>query len=126
MRVRRVVASAAAAGAMLFAGQVVASANIAWCVDDPPVQVQTASGSTLTVNTQVSAPKDQVHLLKQVIETTSTTPDATGTLITITVTIPAGITTARVVASVNSAGVSASTTGVGGQTVTLYLDVPKS
>jgi hypothetical protein len=93
---------------------------------DPPVQVQTAGGTNLIVNTQVSAQQSEVHYLRQASETTTTSPDATGTLVTVKVTLPAGITAARVTSSVNRYKVSTSAIGQGGETVTLYLEVPTS
>jgi hypothetical protein len=126
MQARRLVAGVLAAGGMFVAGQVVASANVAWCIWDPPAQVETAGGVNLTVNTQVSVPQSQIHYLSHVTETTATSPDATGTLVTVNVTLPAGITSALVTSSVNRYTVSASAIGQGGETVTLYLDVPTS
>ena len=126
MKARGAVVGVLGAGAMVLAGQTAASANIAWCMFDPPAQVQTVDGTALTINTQVYVPKSEVHDLRQVTETTSTSPDATGTLITVNVTLPPGITSARIVTSVNRYGVSASASGTGGETVTLQLEVPTS
>lgn len=126
MRARSVVGGMLAAAAMLLVAQVPAAANVAWCMSDPPAQVQTESGSSLSVNTVVSVPQSDVHYLRQVTEATSAAPDATGTLITVSVTLPAGITAARITSSVYRFAVSASAAGTGGQTVTLYLEVPKS
>lgn len=129
MKARRVVAGVFGAGAMLFAGQVAASANIAWCMDDPPIQVQTAGGTNVTVNTKVYVPQSESGYLSSMTESATTAPDgAGGTLITVSVNLPAGITTARVVASVNRTklSASASATGTGGQTLILHLDVPTS
>jgi hypothetical protein len=124
MKVGRVVAAVVAAGGLFVAGQVAASANVLWCMWDPPAHVQTASGANLTVNTLITVRQSEVHYLKQVSETAVTAPDATGTLITVTVTLPAGITSASVTSSVNRYTVSATTIGHGGEAVTLYLDVP--
>ena len=126
MKARSVLVGVMGAVAMMLAAQVPAAANVAWCLEDPPAQVQTASGSTLSVNTVVSVPRSQVHYLGQVSETTSAAPDATGTLITVSVTLPAGITAAQITSSVHRYDVSASTAATGGQTVTLYLEVPSS
>lgn len=126
MKARSVVGGMLAAAAMLVVAQVPAAANVAWCLADPPAQVQTQSGSTLSVNTVVSVPQSDVHYLRQVSEATSAAPDATGTRITVSVTLPAGITTAQITSSVYRFGVSASAAGAGGQTVILYLEVPKS
>lgn len=127
MRVRRVVLGAMAAGSMVLAGQAAASANIAWCVDDPPVQVQSPAGTNLVVNTQVYVPQPEVHLVRQVTDSAVSSPDgAAGTLVTVSVSLPHGVTTAKVVASVNRYNVSATATGTGGETVILYLVVPTS
>lgn len=125
MSAKSVVLGVVAAGGMVlgFAGP--ASANIAWCMEDPPVQVATATGSNLTVNTMVSVARTEVHSLRAVQTTTANAPDGRGgTLITVQVALPAGISTATVTSSVNRYQVTASATGHGGSTVTLYLDVP--
>ena len=113
------------AGVMLVAGAVTASANIAWCVDDPPVQVQTPTGTNLVVNTSVSVVSKEARYLNGVDVVAVTAPDgAGGTLITVTVTVPATIGTAHVTASVNKFKVRASATVAGGDSTTLVLDVP--
>jgi hypothetical protein len=125
MKARRVVASVVTAGAMLVAGAVSASANISWCIDDPPVQVETPAGTNLTVNTGVSVVSKQARYLNDVAVVAVTEPDGNGgTLITVTVTVPATIGTANVTATVNKFKVSASTTVAGGDSATLVLDVP--
>jgi hypothetical protein len=116
-----------AAGAMLLAGQAAASANIAWCVDDPPVLLQSPAGTSLVVNTQVYVSQSQVHLMRQVTDSAVSSPNSGGgTLVTVSVNLPQGMTTAEVVASVNRYNVYATAMGKGGETVTLYLVVPAS
>ena len=126
MRVRRVVVGAALATGLMAVGQASVSANVVWCLFDPPVQVSTSSGANLTVNTVIYVPHGQQQLAgKNVIESASTAPDGSGgTLITVNVAIPKGVTAARVVATVNRFNVSGEATGAGGSTITLYLDVP--
>jgi hypothetical protein len=125
MKARRVVGGVAVAGAMLVASALSASANIAWCIDDPPVQVQTPAGTNLTVNTSVSVPSDQARYLKTVAVDAVTAGDgAGGSVITVYVTVPATIQSANVTATVKKYKVSGSTTIAGGSSATLVLDVP--
>jgi hypothetical protein len=127
MNVRRVVLGGLVAGVLTVGGAASASANIAWCLSDPPAQVQTASGATLSVNTSVSVARSEVRFLKAVHNDATTSPDgAGGTLVTVHVYLPTGITSARIVSSVNRYAVSATAIGHGGTVVTLYLDVPTS
>jgi hypothetical protein len=127
MKARSVVAGVVAAGAMVVGGAASAAANIVWCLDDPPTQVQTSSGTNLTVNTTIIAPKDESALTSQVVITATTAPDgAGGTLIKVDVALPAGMTTVNVLAQVKRYHVSAMGSGTGGTDVILYLDVPTS
>src|SRR5712691_7826271 len=125
MKTRSVVASVLAAAAMVVGGAAVASANVIWCLEDPPVQVQTATGTNLTVNVSVAVPQYQAKYINDVVVTTRTAPDgAGGTLITVDVTVPATISTANVGVTVKKYKVTASATVPGGGTTTLHLDVP--
>ena len=125
MNARSVVAGVMAAGTLLVGGAVSASANLMWCMDDPPVQVQTASGTNLTVNVVVSVPQYQAKYIGNVTTQTFTAPDgAGGTLITLNVTVPSTITTAIVTVKVNKFKVNDTATVPGGTTTTLHLDVP--
>jgi len=126
MKAKRVVAGVALAGAMFLAGAASASANISWCVEDPPVQVQTPSGANLVVHTSVSVPNNQAKFVSAVSVDAVTAPDGTGgTLITVYVSVPSKIDAARVTASVQKYKVySASTTVAGGSSATIVLDVP--
>jgi proline racemase len=127
MKARRVVVGVGAAVGLFAAGVMPAAANIAWCVDDPPVQVESPSGANLTVNTTIVAPKDQSSYVSMVVINATTVPDgAGGTLVTVTAALPAGMSSATVVAQVKRYHVGAIGSGVGGDTVTLYLDVPTS
>ena len=125
MKARSVVAGVLAAGAMVIGGSVVASANVIWCLADPPVQVQTPTGTNLTVNVTVAVPQYQAKYINDVHVTSLTAPDgAGGTMITIDVTVPATISTANVTVTVKKFKVTDSTTVPGGGTTTLHLDVP--
>ena len=127
MNVRRVVLGGLVAGVLTVGGAASASANVAWCLSDPPAQVQTATGKTLSVNTSVSVARPEVKYLRAVHNDAATSPDgAGGTLVTVHVYLPTGITSARIVSSVNRYAVSATAIGQGGTVVTLYLDVPTS
>lgn len=119
---RNVVVGLAAAVGTLLAGSVGASANISWCISDPPVGVVSPAGQNLTVSTQVFLPAGSQHLKGQVQDQAVTSPDVNGgTLITVYVTVPVQ---SHVVSSVNRYGVSAQADGSG--VVTLYLHVPVS
>ena len=125
MSARSAVLGVLAAGGMVFGAAGSASANLVWCSADPPVQVVTPSGSNLTVNTTVSVVRSETKYVRAVRETTASVPDgAGGTLITVQVALPAGISTAQITGSVNRYQVTATATGSGGTTVTLHLDVP--
>ena len=108
------------AGVMLMATSVAASANLVWCMSDPPVQVVTPGGHTLTVNNQVYLSASALHLMDNVSDTASAAPDGRGgTLVTVQVFVPGA---ARVVSSVYRYGISA--VKYGSTVVTLTLDVP--
>lgn len=110
------------AGVMVIATSVVASANVIFCMDDPPVQVVTPGGHNLTVHNQVYLPAGSQQLLNDVSDEASAQPDGHGgTLITDTVYVPAP---GRVVATVYKYNVRV--TGSGSSVVTLLLDVPIS
>jgi len=125
MNARRVVGGVVAAGAMLVAGASAGVANIAWCLDDPPVQVQTTSGTNLTVNTTIFAPKAEAKAVAASTVSAVTAPDGKGgTLVTVTAALDPGVSTATVLAQVKRYHVSAMASGQGGTTVTITLDVP--
>lgn len=108
------------AGVMLMATSVAASANFAWCMSDPPVQVVTPGGHILTVNNQVYLSAAARHLMNNVTDTANAAADGRGgTLVTVHVFVPGP---AHVVSSVNRYGISAANDGSG--VVTLTLDVP--
>lgn len=122
MKARSVVAALAAAGAMVLLGAVGASANLVWCMSDPPTQVVTPGGQNVTVNSNVYLPAAFAGAKNDVSESAVTSPDGKGgTLITLYVHVPAP---AHVVATVKSLKVS--TSADGGPNLTLYLDIPIS
>ncbi|TMD97198.1 MAG: hypothetical protein E6I72_07100 [Chloroflexi bacterium] len=125
MKARSVVAGVLVAGAMAVGGAGPASANLAWCWGDPPVQVQTPTGSNLTVNVMVAVPQFQAKYINDVDVQAITAPDGSGgTLITVDVAVPSTISTANVSVTVKKYKATASATVPGGGSTTLYLDVP--
>jgi hypothetical protein len=125
MKARRVVGGVVTAGAMLVAGASAGVANVIWCLDDPPVQVQTTSGTNLTVNTTIVAPKAEAKAVAASTVSAVTAPDGQGgTLVTVTTALDPGISTATVLSQVKRYHVSATASGQGGTTVTITLDVP--
>ena len=126
MKARSVVAGVLVAGAMVVGGAGSASANLVWCVSDPPVQVQTPDGANLTVNVSVTVPQHQAKYIGDVATRWVATPDASGgTLIRLDVSVPRTISVAKIVASVSRYKVGTATATVaGGEAVTLYLVVP--
>jgi hypothetical protein len=126
MSKRVVVVGALSAGLLVLGGQGAASANVMWCLSDPPIQVVTPGGHNLSINNMVyMSPLDR-HIAKQVTDSATTAPDGRGgTLITVHVHIPQGAHGANVV-SANyryQMKVSDGTTN-GGITLTMTLDVP--
>jgi hypothetical protein len=125
MKARILIFATLTGGAMSLLAGVPVAANLVWCVADPPLQVATAGGHNLTVNTTVYLDKGSVNLKNDVEETATAAPDGEGgTLITVQVYLPAGVGSAYVVSSLNRYKVSATGTGAGGEVITLYLDAP--
>ena len=128
MSKRGVVVGALAAGLLVLGGPVAASANVVWCISDPPVQVVTPGGHHLTVNNTIRMPIVDKDIIKLVTDDATTAPDGVGgTLITVHVGIPQGAHAAYVVSTVHRYKVTA-TAGTlrGGVVLTLELDVPAS
>jgi hypothetical protein len=120
MKTRSVVVGALLAGAMFIAGEGVASANMSWCLTDPPIQVVTPGGHNLVVNNQVYLPPYDMHLKDQITDGAVAQPDGHGgTLITVYVHVPAH---SHVVSSENRYQVTAQQDG--SYLITLHLDVP--
>ncbi|HEY1420782.1 MAG TPA: hypothetical protein VGG90_08755 [Candidatus Dormibacteraeota bacterium] len=127
MRKRFVVIGTAVTAIALWAGQAAASANVVWCMSDPPIQVVTQGGHNLTVNNMIYIPPVDRHVMDLVTDDAVATADGRGgTYITVHVHLPAAISHAHVVSSDNRYQVSAAADGTGGVTVTLLLDVPTS
>ena len=122
MKARSVTFAGLLAWAMLVAGQGSASANMAWCLSDPPIQVVTPGGHYVVVNNQVYLPRSALHLKNQIYDDASGAPDGTGgTLITVHVHVPSSL-NAHVVSSENRYRLT--TQRDGSTVITLYLDVP--
>ena len=125
MKARSVVVGVVAAVGLLVGGAGSASANIAWCLSDPPVQVSTPTGTNLTVNVGVAVPQGQAKYINSVVVDAVTQADVSGgTLITVNVSVPSSISVANVSAGVKKYKISTSTTVPGGSSTTLYLVVP--
>lgn len=122
MNTRSVVVGVAGSAAILLLAAQTASANVAWCVSDPPIQVVTPGGHNLTVNNQVFLPPNSVHLKAFIYESAVAVSDEDGgTLIIVRVYVPES---AHVVSSENRYQVSEAKDG--SSEVTLYLHVPVS
>jgi hypothetical protein len=120
MKARSFVVGGLLAGAMLMATSVGASANFAWCMSDPPIQVVTPGGHNLTVNNMVYLPPYALHLKNSVTDSATVQPDGRGgTLITVHVVVPAP---SHVVSS--EARYQVRSEKDGSNVITLYLDVP--
>ena len=124
---KRWVLGTLAAGLMLTAGQATASANVAWCLSDPPIELVTPGGHNITINNMIYLPPMYRHLAREIDDGASVAPDGHGgTLVTVNVLIPSGVSKARVVSSDNRYQLSAEAGAEGGVVVTLHLDVPAS
>jgi hypothetical protein len=128
MRLKRVLGGAAAACALLVGSAATASANIMWCIGDPPEQVTSASGTQFVVNTQIyaSGPKTHLNLSHSTTTTSWSQPDGHGgTLVTVEVQGPSSqqLTVVVTYNAVKNA-VSNQATGIG--TVIVQLDIPIS
>jgi hypothetical protein len=120
MKARSLVVAALLGGAMLFAAAGEASANMTWCVSDPPIQVVTPGGHNLVVNNLVYLPPYAMHLKDRITDDAAVQPDGRGgTLITVYVHVPLH---SHVVSSENRYRVTTQQDGT--QLITLYLDVP--
>ena len=125
---RPVVVGALTAALLVVGGQVAASANVMWCLSDPPIQVVTPGGHNLSVNNMIYLSPIDRHIASQITDDASTAPDGKGgTLITVHVNIPAGAHGAGVES--NNYRYRVTKTGAtpkGGVVLTLTLDVPTS
>jgi hypothetical protein len=126
MSKRVVVLGALAAGLLVLGGQGVASANVMWCMSDPPIQVVTPGGHNLSVNNMVYLSPIDRHIASQITDAATAVSDGRGgTLITVHMYIPSSAHGANVVSS-NFRYEVTDTGGTrnGGVTLTLTLDVP--
>ncbi len=128
MSKRVVVVGALVAGLLVLGGQGTVSANVMWCVADPPVQVVTPGGHNLMVNNMIYLSPADRHRASLIKDDAATAPDGKGgTLITVHVYIPAAVHGAYVRSSNFRYQVTdAHSTPGGGTVVTLRLDVPTS
>lgn len=124
---KRWVVGTLAAALMLTAGQAPVSANVVWCLSDPPIELVTPGGHNITINNMIYLQPTYKHLAREIDEDASVAPDGHGgTLVTVNVLIPSGVSKARVVSSDNRYQVSAEAGAEGGVVVSLHLDVPVS
>jgi hypothetical protein len=128
MSKRVFVLGALASGLLVLGGQAAASANVMWCLSDPPIQVVTPGGHNLSVNNMVYLSPIDRHIARQITDSATAAPDGRGgTVITVHVNIPRGAHGANVVSANYRYEVkdSGGTAG-GGITLTMILDVPTS
>jgi hypothetical protein len=119
---------ALAAGMLVLGGQGAATANVMWCMSDPPIPVVTPGGHNLMVNNMVYLSVTDRHLAKLITDDAVVAPNGRGgTLITVHVYIPAAVHGALVVSSNYRYEVQdVNSTPGGGRVLTLRLDVPTS
>ncbi|MHB8590158.1 MAG: hypothetical protein ACYDA0_15145 [Candidatus Dormibacteraceae bacterium] len=128
MKARVVGVGALAAGLLVAGGQGAASANVMWCLSDPPIQVVTPGGHHLSVNNMIYLSPIDRHIAKLITDDATPAPDGKGgTLITVHVYIPQIAHGANVVSANYRYRVTDSDGARGGGMVlTLQLDVPTS
>src|SRR5258708_9392307 len=128
MSKRVLVLGALAAGVLVMGGQGVASANVVWCLSDPPIQVVTPGGHYLSVNNMIYLSPVDLHIASQIWADASTAKDGKGgTLITVHVYIPEAAHGANVVSANYRYDVADSgATRADGTVLTMTLDVPTS
>jgi len=123
MKFRSAVLGGLLAGTLFVAGSGAASANVAWCISDPPILLVTPGGHNIVVNNVVYLPPQALHLKSQITDDATAVSDgAGGTLVTVHVHVPATAGHAHVVSTENRYKVS--TQRDGETTITLFLDVP--
>ena len=128
MNRRVVVVGALVAGLLVLGGQGAVSANVMWCVSDPPIALVTPGGHNVTVNNMIYLSPIDRHRASSITDAASTAPDGRGgTLITVHVYIPAAVHGAFIRSSNYRYQVTdTDSTPTGGTVVTLSLDVPTS
>ncbi len=124
MKLRTLVPAGAVAAALMALGPVSASANIMWCVGDPPIQVVTPAGTRIMVNTYVYASAPSLRLAGQTTVQAVAQPDGSGgTLITVYVQAPQGqYVTVLTTVHRGHGDITQGASGVGD--FTMVLDVP--
>lgn len=124
---RALLVAALTAGLFALAGSGVASANLMWCVSDPPVQVVTPGGHSVTVNNMVYLSLLDRHRASLITDDATAVPDGSGgTLVTVHVYVPSTVHGAFTVSSNNRYRVSTQGRGGSGSVITLLLDLPTS
>jgi hypothetical protein len=128
MNRRVVLVGTLAAGMLVLGGQGAATANVMWCMSDPPIALVTPGGHNITVNNMIYISVADRHLARLITHDASVAPDGRGgTLVTVHEHIPAAIHGAAVVSNNFRYRVrDTSNTPQGGYTLTLTLDVPTS
>jgi hypothetical protein len=116
------------AGMLVLGGQGAATANVMWCMSDPPIPLTTPGGHNVTVNNMVYISVADRHLARLITDDASVAPNGRGgTRITVHVYIPGAIHGAAVVSSNFRYQVHDTEGTAGGGTIlTLILDVPTS
>ena len=127
MKTRVLTVGALTAALMAVGGQAGASANVVWCLYDPPIKVVSPAGQNLMVNNMVYLSVADRRTGASVTDDAVAAPDGHGgTLVTVHMYVPAGISSAFVVSSVNRYQVTSSASAGGGQVITFRLDLPTS
>src|SRR5579859_5876112 len=84
MKLRTLVVAGALAAGLMAAAPSSASANILWCVGDPPVQVLTPGGNYVVINNYLYVSPAYAHLARNVTADGYAIPDgALGSLVTV-------------------------------------------
>lgn len=111
---------------LVVGGSAAASANVTWCVSDPPVQVVTPAGHHLMVNNMVYLSVGDKDFASLVTGDASAEPDGRGgSLVTVHVYIPREAHGAMVVSENHRYRVAdTKSTPVGGTALIFKLDVP--
>jgi hypothetical protein len=125
---RVMLVGALAAGMLVLGGQGGATANVLWCMSDPPIPLTTPAGHNVTVNNMIYLSVADRHSASLITDDASAAPDGRGgTLITVHIYVPSAIHGAAVVSSNFRYQVHDTKSTPGGGTVlTLILDVPTS
>jgi len=127
MRTRTLFIAGALAVGVVAASPGSASANILWCMGDPPVQVVTPGGHYVEINNYLYVAPVYALLAEQITADGSAVTDGTGgSLVTVHVHVPAGLGRLYVVSAQQQFQVSTAGNGPGGTAITLTLDIPES